>query len=232
MLSSAIRRFDSQAPLLTKDAVKVTLAILTDDHTLTLEAVRNLLELRCEVLNTASDAQALVELTASLKPDIVLIDGATPTLKGSVVIGQLKTIISNTKIMCITMNEDLDLGTEVKPEEASEYPLKASTATELIRAIQELLKSRSYVTPKITHGVQDGFIREPAPTEHHKSPTPRQREVMQLLAEGRTLKEVAGVLKVTPRTVAFHKYKVMGALRLKTTADLIRYAVKNHIVPE
>ena len=210
--------------------MKVPRIILADDHTLILEAVRNLLEPRCEVVGTASDGRALVELATTLKPDAVLVDIAMPLLNGLDAVRQLKAKMPEIKLICLTMNEDPDLAGEAMREGASGYLLKTSPATELFHAIQQVLRGRTYVTPKIARGMQELFIRDPRPKNRVKELTPRQREVTQLLAEGKSLKEAAHLLNVTPRTVAFHKYQIMGELRLKTTADLVRFAIKNRIV--
>jgi DNA-binding NarL/FixJ family response regulator len=210
--------------------MKVPRIMLADDHTLIVEAIRNLLEPRCEVVGTVSDGRALVELAASLKPDAVLVDIAMPLLNGLDAMRQLKVKMPEIKLICLTMNEDPDLAAEAMRAGASGYLLKTSPATELFHAIQEVLRGKSYVTPKIARGMRESFIRDPRPKDRSKVLTPRQREVTQLLAEGKSLKEAADVLHVTPRTVAFHKYQIMGELRLKSTADLVRFAIKNRIV--
>jgi DNA-binding NarL/FixJ family response regulator len=127
------------------------------------------------------------------------------------------------------MNEDSDLAAEAFRAGASGYLLKRSAASELLTAIREVLQGRSYVTPLITDGLVDSLLHG---ADHMPSRelTPRQREVLQLLAEGRSMKEVASLLNLTPRTVAFHKYRIMEQLKIKSTAELVQYAVKNHIV--
>jgi DNA-binding NarL/FixJ family response regulator len=210
--------------------MKVPRIMLADDHTLIVEAIRNLLEPSCEVVGAVSDGRALVELAASLKPDAVLVDIAMPLLNGLDAMRQLKVKMPEIKLICLTMNEDPDLAAEAMRAGASGYLLKTSPATELFHAIQEVLRGKSYVTPKIARGMRESFIRDPRPKDRSKVLTPRQREVTQLLAEGKSLKEAADVLHVTPRTVAFHKYQIMGELRLKSTADLVRFAIKNRIV--
>jgi DNA-binding NarL/FixJ family response regulator len=210
--------------------MKVPRIMLADDHTLIVEAIRNLLEPSCEVIGAVSDGRALVELAASLKPDAVLVDIAMPLLNGLDAMRQLKVKMPEIKLICLTMNEDPDLAAEAMRAGASGYLLKTSPATELFHAIQEVLRGKSYVTPKIARGMRESFIRDPRPKDRSKVLTPRQREVTQLLAEGKSLKEAADVLHVTPRTVAFHKYQIMGELRLKSTADLVRFAIKNRIV--
>jgi DNA-binding NarL/FixJ family response regulator len=127
------------------------------------------------------------------------------------------------------MNEDADLAAEAFRAGASAYLLKRSAASELPLAIREVMQGRSYVTPLVTEGLVESLL-QPEPRKPAHELTPRQREVLQLLAEGRSMKEVASVLNLTPRTVAFHKYRMMDELKVKSTAELVQYAVKNHIV--
>jgi len=133
------------------------------------------------------------------------------------------------RIIFLTMNEDPDVAAEAFRAGASGYLLKRSAASELLTAIREIMKHRSYVTPLVTEGLMGAMIhlRDGRSAEEL---TPRQREVVQLIAEGRSMKEVASILSIAPRTVAFHKYRIMEQLRLKTTADLIQYAIRHHIV--
>ena len=153
-----------------------------------------------------------------------------PLMNGLSAGQQLKQEMPAVKLIYLTMNQDPDLAAEAFKLGASGYLLKSSAASELAHAIRETLIGRSYVTPLITEGMVGSFVqnlkrRKPA----HKL-TLRQKEVLQLLAEGRSMKEVAAILNVTPRTVAFHKYTMMEQLNVKTGAELIQYAIKNSIV--
>jgi DNA-binding NarL/FixJ family response regulator len=134
------------------------------------------------------------------------------------------------KLLFLTMNEDPDLAVEAMRCGASGYLLKSSAVEEMLCAIQLALKGKTYVTPQIRRGMQKSFIKNPRVKKQSKILTPRQREVVQLLAEGKSMKEVAGVLKVTARTVAFHKYRVMDVLNIGTTAELIQYAIKSKLL--
>jgi DNA-binding NarL/FixJ family response regulator len=127
------------------------------------------------------------------------------------------------------MNEDPDLASEATRIGTSGYLLKTCATSELLHAIRELLRGRSYVTPQVARRMQEAFIRDPRPKERHEALTSRQREMIQILAEGKFMKEAADALKVSPSTVAFHKYQIMKELQLKTTADLIRFAIKTRI---
>jgi DNA-binding NarL/FixJ family response regulator len=204
--------------------------MLADDHTMLLEAFRKLLESQCEVVGTASDGRVLLETAPRLKPDVIIVDIAMPLMNGLEAGLRLKELLPTTKLIFLTMNEDSDLAMEAMRCGASGYLLKSSAASELIRAIQMALKAKSYVTPQIARGMQKAFINNPRPRVRARALTPRQREVVQLLAEGKSMKEVADVLHVTPRTVAFHKYRIMEELSLKTTAELIQFAIKSRIL--
>jgi DNA-binding NarL/FixJ family response regulator len=210
--------------------MKLPRVILADDHTILVEAFRALLQPHCEIVATVSDGRALVEVASNLKPDVIVVDIAMPLLNGLEAGRRLKEIAPTTKLIFLTMNEDSDLAMEAMRSGASAYLLKNSAASELIHAIQLALKGKTYVTPKVARGMQKAFIRNPRSKHREKMLTPRQREVVQLLAEGKSMKEVAALLKVTPRTVAFHKYRVMEDLGLATTAELIQFAIKTRIL--
>jgi DNA-binding NarL/FixJ family response regulator len=153
-----------------------------------------------------------------------------PLLNGLEAGRQLKGMLPSVKLIFLTMNEDPDLAAEAMRSGASAYLLKNSAASELFRAIQDVLKGKTYVTPKIARGMEQAFIRHPQGRRHEKTLTARQREVIQLLAEGKSMKEAADFLSVTPRTVAFHKYRIMEELGLKTSAELVQFAIRNRIV--
>ena len=204
--------------------------MLADDHTILVEAFRKLLEPHFEIVATVSDGFALLEAAQQIKPDVIIVDISMPLLNGLEAAQRLKKQLPSAKIIFLTMNEDPDLAVEAMRSGASGYLLKSSAAAELIRAIQFSLKGKSYVTPRIARGMEKAFIDDPRPKNRANSLTPRQREVVQLLAEGKSMKEVASVLNLTPRTVAFHKYRVMRELHLGTTAELIQFAIKARIL--
>ena len=204
--------------------------LLADDHVLIANALRTLLEPRCTVLGTVANGRDLLEAAPRLLPDVVLVDIAMPLLNGLEAGRQLKTRMPSLKLIYLTMNEDVDYAEQAIAAGASGYLLKKSAASELFQAIEEALKGGTYVTPQIARGLEEIFVRDPRSSRPAKGLTARQREVTQLLAEGKSFKEAAAILGVTPRTVAFHKYTIMEALRLKTTADLVRFAVNEHMV--
>ena len=210
--------------------MKLPRVMLADDHTMLLEAFRRLLEGRCEVVGAVSDGRALLRDAPILKPDVLVVDIGMPLLNGLEAGRRLKEMLPSVKLIFLTMNEDSDLAAEAMRSGASAYLLKSSAASELFRAIQDVLKGKTYVTPKIARGMEQAFIRSPGGRRHQKTLTARQREVIQLLAEGKSMKEAADFLSVTPRTVAFHKYRIMEELGLKTSADLVQFAIRNRIV--
>jgi DNA-binding NarL/FixJ family response regulator len=204
--------------------------MLADDHTILVEAFRKLLEPHCEIVGTVADGRALLETAPQLKPAVIIVDIGMPLMNGLEAGMRLKELMPTVKLIFLTMNEDPELAMEAMRSGASGYLLKSSAGSELIRAIEMALRGKSYVTPKLARGMQKAFINNPGPKARDKTLTPRQREVVHLLAEGKSMKEVASVLNVTPRTVAFHKYRVMEQLDLKTTAELIQYAIKSRIL--
>jgi DNA-binding NarL/FixJ family response regulator len=203
--------------------------LLADDHALLLGAFEKLLADDCDIVGQVSDGRALVAAADRLKPDIVVLDISMPLLNGLEAARQIKHNLRNVKLIFVTMNEDTDLAAEAFRAGASAYILKQSATPELLTAIREVMEGHSYVTPLITEGLVGSLMRhdEGAPSQEL---TARQREVLQLLAEGRSMKEVADLLNLTPRTVAFHKYRIMEQLKVKSTAELVQYAVKHHIV--
>ncbi len=205
--------------------------LLADDHTLVLEAFEKLLEPDFAVVGAVSDGRALLAAAAELKPDVIVLDISMPLLNGLDAARQLKKIMPRVKLVFLTMNEDPDLASEAFRAGASGYLLKTSAASELTKAIKESLCGRSYVTPLITQGMVESFIGRSDEGRGGAQWTPRQREVLQLLAEGRSMKEAAKILGVTPRTVAFHKYRMMEQNHLKTNADLIQFAIREGMIP-
>jgi DNA-binding NarL/FixJ family response regulator len=209
---------------------KLPRVMLADDHTILVDAFRKLLESTCEVVAAVADGHALLETARRLKPDVIVLDIAMPLLNGLEAGRQVKEFVPGVKLIFLTMNEDPDLAVEAIRMGASGYLLKKSAASELFKALQAALKGRSYITPQIARGMQKSFIRDPEGKKHDQTLTTRQRQVVQLLAEGKSMKEAADVLNIAARTIAFHKYRIMEDLKLKSTAELIHFAMKNNIV--
>jgi DNA-binding NarL/FixJ family response regulator len=165
-----------------------------------------------------------------LKPEVVLLDIGMPLLNGLDAGRQLKLKIPGIKLIYLTMNEDPDLAIEAMRAGASGYLLKICASAELFLAIQSAMRGKFHVTPQIARGMEEAFVRDPEAKKRRSVVTPRQREVLQLLAEGKSMKQAADVLHVSVRTIAFHKYQMMDDLGIKTTASLIQYAIKSHVV--
>jgi DNA-binding NarL/FixJ family response regulator len=201
--------------------------LIADDHQMLLDAFTALLEPEFEVVGAVTDGRTLLDEFARLHPDVVLIDISMPLLNGLDAGRQLKAARAGVKLIYLTMNADPDVASEALRLGASGYVLKSSAGVELKQAIHEALRGRSYITPLITRDLVGSLIHQKA---HRPDLTPRQREVLQLLAEGKSMKEVGAILDLTPRTVAFHKYRMMEQLRLKTSAELVTYAVRAGVV--
>ncbi len=204
--------------------------LLADDHRLLLEAFEKLLQPDFEVVGTVGDGYALLDAALELKPDVIVLDIAMPQMNGIAAAKRLKQTMPEVKLIFLTVNEDADIASEAMRIGASGYLLKSSAASELFQAIETALEGRSYVTPMIMREMVASLANDRQTVEASAKLTMRQREVLQLLAEGRSMKEAAKLLGVSPRTIAFHKYRIMNELSLKTSADLVRYAIKHSFV--
>jgi len=205
--------------------------ILADDHTLVLDALKNLIEPEFDVVGTFSDGISLVEGAAELKPNVIVLDVGMPKMNGLNAGERLKQTMPLVKLVYLTMNQDPDIAGEAFRLGASAYVLKNSAAKELLQAIREVVRGGYYVTPLMTEGVSGSFVRNFKQRKSKYHLTLRQKEVLQLLAEGRSMKEVAFVLNVSPRTVAFHKYSMMEHLHIRSSAELIEFAMKSSLAP-
>jgi DNA-binding NarL/FixJ family response regulator len=202
--------------------------LLVDDHNLVVEAFKKLLEPEFDIVGTVSNGESLLRVTNELKPDVILLDLAMPELNALEAGQELKKLLPRTKLIVLTMNEDTEVARESLRLWASGYLLKKSAGSELVKAVRDALQGKTYVTPAVAQRLEEDFIRDPR--LEHKELTSRQREVLKLLAEGRTMKQTADELHVTPRTVAFHKYKIMEEFGLRTNSDLVKLALREHIV--
>jgi len=204
--------------------------ILADDHNLLVDTFKAFLEPHFDVVGTFADGHRLVQGAPALQPDVIVLDVGMPIMNGLIAGQRLKQILPRVKLIYLTMNQDPDVAAEAFRLGASGYLVKTSAASELVHAIKEVLLARSYVTPLMTKDMVGSFIQNFKRRKVRHELTLRQREVLQLLAEGRSMKEVAYHLKVTPRTIAFHKYTMMDQLDLKSSAELIQYAMKSSIL--
>jgi len=199
--------------------------MLADDHTLLVDAFTRLLEPEFEIVATVADGRALLERAPELKPDVIVLDLRMPLLGGMEAGLELKAALPNTKIVVLTIADDSDIAALALRQWASGYVLKKSAAWELAKAIREVIKGNSYVTPYIAQKLADEFVRDPR-VDRRKYLTSRQREILQLLGEGRSMHETGAILNIRTRTVAFHKYRIMKEFGLKTNADLVTFAIR------
>jgi len=205
--------------------------LIADDHTLVADLCRNLLESEFEIVGTVSNGRAMVRAAAELRPDVIVVDIAMPVLNGLDAGQQIKERLPTVKLVFLTMNTDIELAAEAFRRGASGYLLKTCAAKEMLTAVREVLQGRSYMSRTICRDEVNYLRRtEKKLIEEDERLTERQREVLQLLAEGKVMKEIGGILNMTPRTVAFHKYRMMEALGARSNAELVRYAVRHHIV--
>jgi DNA-binding NarL/FixJ family response regulator len=205
--------------------------LIADDHTLVADLCRQLLETEFEVVGTVNNGRALVRAATELKPDVIVVDVAMPILNGLDAGQQVKETCPAVKLVFLTMNSDIELAAEAFRRGASGYLLKTCAASEMVTAVHEVLRGRSYMSKTLRREDVNYLRRTEAKlVEENERLTERQREVLQLLAEGKVMKEIADILNMTTRTVAFHKYRMMEALGAKSNAELVRYAVRHHIV--
>lgn len=199
--------------------------LLADDHVLLLDAFEQLLSADYDVVGKTTNGHALVAAAETLHPDVVVLDIAMPGLNGLEAARAMKQSLPNAKMVFLTMNEDTDLMTEAFDAGAAAYVLKRSAAPELITAIQAVLDGRSYVTPLASAGVVTSVLGQTRSKSH--ALTPRQLEVLALTAAGKSMRQIAEALNLTPKTVAFHKYRMMHQLGLRSTAELVAFATRH-----
>ena len=205
--------------------------LLADDHKIVIEGLKSLLRDEFEIVGSVEDGRALVEQASTLYPDVIVADISMPQLNGIEAARQIKKIDKNIKIVFLTMHQDATYAANAFEAGASGFVLKHSASSELIRAIREAIKGRTYVTPLIAGDLIYTYQEGGSPEKNlFKKISPRQREVLQLLAEGKSAKEIASILNISTRTVEFHKYRMMEQLNIKTSAELVRYAMKHGII--
>src|SRR6516225_2192065 len=204
--------------------------LIADDHMLVAEACKKLLEPEFEVVALVTDGRALLQAHAELRPDVVILDIAMPQLNGLDAGEQIKEKKRSTKLIYLTMALAPDVAAEAFRRGASGYVLKQCNAEELTIAVRRVLRGDSYLSPLITKDTVEFLLRSGASYQEEKHISGRQSEVLQLLAEGKSMKEVAYILQLKPGTVAFHKYRIMDTLGLKSSAALIEYAIRHHMI--
>jgi len=207
--------------------------ILADDHEIILDGLRRILEPEFEIVATAADGRELIAAIERLKPEVAVADISMPLLNGLDALRQCKSGNVRTRFVFLTANPDVALATQAFRLGASGYVLKHAAAEELVAAIREALAGHTYITPRIASEVLQNLMSQTAGTIKDGSGlTSREREVLQLLAEGKIIKEIAAILNVSPRTVEFHKNNLVVKTGLRTTAELSRYAARNGLVSE
>ena len=206
--------------------------LLADDHTLVAEGLKSLLKDSFDLVGVAHDGRALLEMSARLRPDVIVTDISMPLLNGLDAVRQIRAERPETRIIVLTMHRDTHLAASAFKAGVSGYLLKVSPGEELVNAIREVAQGRSYVTTLLAKDLINLLMDAGAAHENQSPLTPRQREVLQLIAEGRTMKEVANVLNISPRTAESHKYDIMQALSVQTTAELVQCAVRMKLVGE
>jgi DNA-binding NarL/FixJ family response regulator len=205
-----------------------TRVLLADDHAMVAEGLGTLVKDYFDLVGIVGNGNELIESARKFRPDVIVADIAMPVLSGMEALRRLKATRSEAKVIFLTMHADAQLATEAFRAGASGYVLKQSAGEELIAAIQEVLQGRTYLTPLMTKDVI-ATLTKPAPQPAVKL-TPRQRDVLRLIAEGRRMKEIAATLELSTRTVETHKYEMMRALGVESTAELVRYAMQIGLV--
>jgi len=206
--------------------------LLADDHRIVAEGLRGLLEPEFELIGIVEDGRALLTAAEKLRPDVIVADISMPLLNGIEAVRQIKRTNEDIKIVFLTMHPDVTYAASAFEAGASGYVLKHSAPSELVTAIQRAMRGKTYVTPLLEGELKYFYKERTGKQDEVTRLTPRQREVLQLLAEGNSAKEIASILDISPRTVEFHKYRMMEALGLKSAAELIGYAVKRGIATQ
>lgn len=213
-----------------------TKVLLADDHAVVAQGLAALLEDTFELAGVVHDGRALLAAVETLHPDVVVTDISMPLLNGLDAVRQIRASHPEVKVIILTMHKETQLAADAFRAGASGYMLKVSPGEELITAIEQVAMGRSYVTTLLAKDLitllMEARSEGPAATSGEAPLTPRQREVLQLVAEGRTMKEVASILHISPRTAESHKYEIMRVLGVETTAALIQYAIRLKLVAE
>jgi DNA-binding NarL/FixJ family response regulator len=199
--------------------------LLADDHPLICAGFQKLFEPHYEVLGCVNDGLALLKAVEELRPDVVLVDIGMPLLNGLDAAREIKKREPRMKLIFLTMNSDADIAAQALRVGAAGYLLKTSESSELLRAVRDVVQGLSYVTPQIKRAIEENFIRDPNRVPRSRHLTSRQCEVLQMLAEGRSMKEIAYILRIAHRTVRFHKSRILDELGIGTNAELVQYAV-------
>jgi DNA-binding NarL/FixJ family response regulator len=210
-----------------------TSVLLADDHQIVLDGLQRILEPEFSIVGAVGDGRALIQAAQRLKPDVIVVDISMPLLNGIDATRKIRQRDPDARIIVLTMHPDLPYATEAFEAGAMGYVIKTSAGDELVTAIEAVMLGHNYVTPSIAKDLVDAVIHGRAESGDTGTPlTTRQREVMQLVAEGHSIKEMAEILSVSPKTVEYHKYRMMEILDLASTSELKQYAIKHRIVDQ
>lgn len=202
--------------------------LIADDHSVVAEGLCSLLQKQYDVIGIVRDGRELLVEAPKLKPQIIVLDIGMPLLNGLDAAERLKSSLPNVRFVFLTMKDDPNIAAAALNLGKVGYVLKHAAASELLKAVSEVLEGRAYITPKLR--AENWAAREERAKQVSKELTPRQQEVLQLLAEGRPMKEVADILKVSEKTVMFHKYHIMESHNLKNNAELVLFALRHHLI--
>jgi len=211
-----------------ENRTKAPRVLIADDHGIVAESLRSLLEKSCEVIGVVCDGRELLSEAPKLNPDIILIDIGMPLLNGLKAAERLKQSLPHARFVFLTMHDDPNLAAAALDLGTVGYVLKNAAARELLTAISDVFQGKSYVTAGLLP--ENRAVQEQGAKQFSKDLTPRQQDVLQLLAEGRPMKEVANILKISERTVMFHKYHIMRAFNIRNNAELVLFAAKRHLI--
>jgi DNA-binding NarL/FixJ family response regulator len=205
--------------------------LIADDHNLVAELCKRLLESEFDVVGVVSDGRAMVRAAGELKPDVIIVDVAMPVLNGLDAGRRVKDMLPAVKLVYLTMNPDIEVAAEAFKRGAAGYLLKTCASAEMELAVHEVLRGKTYVSRNLSREAIEclRWQGKKLVIEEERLTT-RQREVLQLLAEGKVMKEVGGILNMSTRTVAYHKYRMMEVLGAKSNAELFKYAIRNHMI--
>jgi DNA-binding NarL/FixJ family response regulator len=202
--------------------------LIADDHTIFAEGLKLLLEKNYDVVGAVTNGRALVTQSAKLEPDVIVVDVGMPLLNGFDAAQRVREQQPEVKLVFLTMQDDANLAAAALELGSSAFVLKQQAGSELLKAIEQVLSGKSYLTPKLRSA--DWVVMKSRARQFSKELTPRQRDIVQLCAEGRSIKEIAGHLSLSEKTVEFHKHHIMESFSLKSNADLVLFALKQSLI--
>jgi len=217
--------------MVAKKKVRKPTLLLADDHAIVIDGLQRLLQTEFEVVGAVGDGWSLLEAARRLKPDVIIADVSMPSLNGIDAVRRLRKVSVRSKVVFLSMHIDVEIATEALQAGASGYVLKHSATDALSHAIWEVLKGQVYVSPRIARDVMTNLMERSTRADVLAVQlTQREREVLQLVAEGRTIRGISAILQIAVRTVVFHKCNIMDKLGLRTTADLTQHAIKRGLI--